>query len=461
MEEANGNGVAGIGVQIRAVGVCQSVAVRGQSKRKEILRDIDASFPPGTFTACMGASGAGKSTLLNVLRAGRSTGGAVLANGAPYTKLARRLIVTVPQDDILLPGLTALELLTYQAQLRLPRSVGAGRQARARAVLSQLHFSPEDMVTKIGSVDDRGLSGGQRKRVSIALELLTNPAVLLVDEPTSGLDAKMALDVVGILKDLAREGRTLIVTVHQPSFRIYSQFDRLLLLSGGRVTFAGRLEQAEAYFSGMGFVTPEHENPAEYFISLEREAARGVDLPAAWATSSKDAAEEGAPGTDERPPTIADAAGSFQGRLIPLDGDAAYAVPGIVQAWVLFRRRLYDSAKDFAKLGRTLFCRSLSRGQRMLRTQIAGRPHMPRVPVPLPPGNRCAPCSALRRGAPRGHHLLPERQQEHLQEHLHNHRRPVPCCEQLRHGHALRDGAPCATVTRSPHQGVHEPCILP
>lgn len=311
--EESGDGAASLGVQLSAHDVSVSVAVAARRDRRQILHGVRAEFAPGSFSALMGPSGAGKTTLLHALRTGRCTSGTLHANGAPYTKLARRLIVTVPQvraarggaqraarhgrragaprarrvhqDDILLPGLSPLEMLHYAAQLKLPPALGgAGRLARARTVLLQLGFTDEDMATRIGSVDERGLSGGQRKRVSIgaravpscarfrhdarrrararvaracaarrarmhtALELLTNPPVLLVDEPTSGLDAKMAHDVVSILRALSREGRTVVCTVHQPSSRIFASFDQLLLLAHGRVACARRAAASAPYF---------------------------------------------------------------------------------------------------------------------------------------------------------------------------------------------------------------------
>ena len=205
----------GRGFELRVSGVGHSVRVR-RGVTKTILSSIDGVFAPGNLTALMGASGAGKTTLLSVLRSGRATVGAVTINGRRYSRQTRRLIVTVPQDDVLLAGLTPLEMLSYAAHLVLPRALGrAAKLARVHAVLSELNLCGDDLTTRIGSVDERGLSGGQRKRVSIGLELLANPAVLLCDEPTSGLDAKMAADVVAILRKLSRSGRTVVATIHQ------------------------------------------------------------------------------------------------------------------------------------------------------------------------------------------------------------------------------------------------------
>lgn len=148
------------------------------SPMKPILHDVSASFPSGTLSAVMGPSGAGKSTLLNCLRSGSATSGVLLINGQSYREHGdtRRVIRVIPQDDILLPGLTPFEMLMFAARLSLPASsTAASRLARVRAVLSKLRLSEADAGTRIGSVEKRGLSGGQRKRGSIGLELLADP----------------------------------------------------------------------------------------------------------------------------------------------------------------------------------------------------------------------------------------------------------------------------------------------
>lgn len=156
--------------ELRVCGVSQAVRVR-RGVTKAILSCIDGVFYPGNLTALMGPSGAGKTTLLTILRSGRCTAGAVTLNGQRYSRHTRRLIVTVPQDDVLLAGLTPDEMLTYAAYLVLPRAIGkAAIRARVHAVLSELNLVGDDKSTRIGSVDERGLSGGQRKRVSIGLE---------------------------------------------------------------------------------------------------------------------------------------------------------------------------------------------------------------------------------------------------------------------------------------------------
>ena len=189
-----------------------------------------------------------------------------------------------------MPGLTACEMLSFAAQLSLPRNATrAERAERVASVMRELHLSEEDGRTKIGSVDDRGLSGGQRKRVSIGIELLAQPAVLLVDEPTSGLDAKMAHSVVSILRRIAQSGKTVVATVHQPSARLFRQFDALLLCDG-KVVYGGAADAA-AHFASLGFPTPPQ--PAEYLLTLlgeggdDTEGAGATDLRASGSTARR------------------------------------------------------------------------------------------------------------------------------------------------------------------------------
>ena len=360
----DGGGVPAIndaGVELKASGVGQTVKVRGAART--ILSDVDATFSPGNLTALMGPSGAGKTTLLSILRGGRCSMGSMAIDGAPYTTTTRKLIVTVPQDDVLLAGLSPLEMLVYAAHLRLPRALGrAAKLARVQMVLSELNLEGEDQRTRIGSVDARGLSGGQRKRVSIGLELLTNPAVLLCDEPTSGLDAKMAADVVGILRALSQQQRrTVVATIHQPSFQLFARFDWLLLLSKGRVAYSGAALDAAAHFGALGFPTPPHENPADYMMRLlqDVEEARGLDLVAAWAEGAAAISQRAAHRLPSWKPvgvTVSVLGGGSGGGDNGGDGgflEFAYRTS------VLCHRTLYDSFKDPAKTLKTVILKSM------------------------------------------------------------------------------------------------------
>ena len=345
-------------VELRCADVSHSIQVRsGCCKRHErqILSGISHTFLPGTLTALMGPSGAGKTTLLSLLRSGRPTRGSITLNGQRHGASTRGLIRTIPQDDVLLAGLTAWEALMYAAELSLP---AADCRRRVEQVLSELSLGPELAQTKIGSVHSRGLSGGQRKRVSIGIELLADPAVLLVDEPTSGLDAKMAQDVMGMLKSLALCGRTIISTVHQPSYRIFCLFDELVVLSDGRLAYSGAAAAASQYFASCGFATPVHENPAEYLIGVLNDPAEGgASLTDVWATRA---------GTVATPTTTVAThahAHAHTPGVAAAGGDAVAAAPSarprfVPSAWrqvaVLFRREIFDQVKDRRKLAQTL-----------------------------------------------------------------------------------------------------------
>jgi len=261
---------------------------------------------------------------------------------------------------VLLAGLTALEMMMFAARLSLPRGTsGAERRARVEEVLTMLHLSEDNARTKIGSVDSRGLSGGQRKRVSIGVELLADPAVLLLDEPTSGLDAKMALDVGAILRALALAGRTVICTVHQPSYRLFSTFDTLLLLADGRLAYNGPTAEAVNHFGALGHPTPAHENPAEELLTLLDEPRRVTRLCDAWASHTR----------RDQPSTAAAAAAVANGdpshdcdapRPRHLGDGAApqrFPVSPGAQVCVLAYRQLSDAIKDPKKLPQSVLLR--------------------------------------------------------------------------------------------------------
>eukprot|EP00512_Aurantiochytrium_limacinum_P012641 CAMPEP_0171568526 /NCGR_PEP_ID=MMETSP0961-20121227/1814_1 /TAXON_ID=87120 /ORGANISM="Aurantiochytrium limacinum, Strain ATCCMYA-1381" /LENGTH=677 /DNA_ID=CAMNT_0012122667 /DNA_START=84 /DNA_END=2117 /DNA_ORIENTATION=- len=244
--------------------------------RKQILHDVNVKFQPGELTAILGPSGSGKTTTISILlgnAAGQKTG-KVFVNGIEGPpKHFKSVAKLVPQEDVLLASLTVRETLYYQSELVLPEVWSrAMKDLRVLEVVRAL--SIEDCLdVRIGTVDERGVSGGQRKRVSIAMDLLSNPATLFVDEPTSGLDSKTAEDVVRILSGLAKpqDGgpqRTIVCTIHQPSYRIFSLFDQLVLLAAGRVAYRGPMSQVELFFEEMGLATPPRENPADHYMRV-------------------------------------------------------------------------------------------------------------------------------------------------------------------------------------------------
>ncbi|XP_028554085.1 ABC transporter G family member 25 isoform X1 [Dendrobium catenatum] len=268
-------------VKLTGKNTCGGLA-RGTPQMPEertILDGITGQVASGQLLAVLGPSGSGKSTLLTIL-AGRLPGrhgGSVLANGRPASRSIFRRIGFVPQDDVLYPHLTVRETLTYCAMLRLPRSGETERRDRVRAsveaVIGELGLT-DCTETAIGGAFVRGVSGGERKRVSIGHEMLLNPSVVVVDEPTSGLDATAAGRMVELLVGMARKGRAVVASVHQPSSRAYQMFDALLLLAEGRCLYFGRARDAVEYFGSIGFAPAMHVNPADFMLDLANGVAK-------------------------------------------------------------------------------------------------------------------------------------------------------------------------------------------
>mmetsp|Transcript_15705 Transcript_15705/g.64188 ORF Transcript_15705/g.64188 Transcript_15705/m.64188 type:complete len:461 (-) Transcript_15705:872-2254(-) len=246
-----------------------------KSTEKLILSGVSGSVYPGQMLAIMGSSGAGKTTLLNLL-AGRlttsknvRTEGGVLVNGQKrdYSNF-KRLSAYVEQDDNMFAEVTVTEQVEFSANLRLPRSNNAAqRKQKAQDIITELGLS-HVKDSYIGDELKRGVSGGERKRVNIGTELVTDPSLIFLDEPTSGLDSFNALNVMHTLRGLAHRGRTIVTTIHQPRSNIFTLFDRLLLLSKGRVMYFGPATDAVAYFSGLNYRCPSNFNPADFFIDL-------------------------------------------------------------------------------------------------------------------------------------------------------------------------------------------------
>ncbi|OQR96646.1 ATP-binding Cassette (ABC) Superfamily [Thraustotheca clavata] len=238
-----------------------------EKESKAILSDVHGIAAPGQFVAIMGPSGAGKSSLLDIL-SGRvkDFNGSVLVNGQKWDRRMTQCTCYVIQDDLFYHTLTVKEHLLYQADLRMaPSTTLAQREARVHAVMEQLGLL-KCQDSFIGNASNRGISGGERKRLSLATELLTNPSILFVDEPTSGLDSFMAESVVHELQKLANEGRTVIATIHQPSSQIFAMFDMLYLLTNGRTIYYGKANQTVDYFKAKGLNCPSYMNPSDYFM---------------------------------------------------------------------------------------------------------------------------------------------------------------------------------------------------
>ncbi|KAJ4340035.1 hypothetical protein N0V95_007617 [Ascochyta clinopodiicola] len=246
-------------------------AATGQSRVKNILDDISADLQSGTLTAIIGGSGSGKTSLLNQM-SGRmrgtriSTSGRTLFNGSEDISSIKSAYVI--QQDILLPTLTVRETLSYAAQLRLPSSVTLSeRKQLVEGVIAELGLK-EAADTRIGNHAHKGCSGGEKRRTSLGVQLLSNPSLLWLDEPTTGLDSTSAYQVVKTLQNLARKGRTIIVTIHQPRSEIWNLFDNVILLTRGSPAYAGSAEECLDHFTELGHRMPPFTNPAEYLIDV-------------------------------------------------------------------------------------------------------------------------------------------------------------------------------------------------
>ncbi|KAJ1978770.1 hypothetical protein H4R34_003081 [Dimargaris verticillata] len=244
----------------------------GRGKRenqKVILQGLTGAFQPGRLAAVLGPSGSGKTSLINILagsvRAGRIDGD-LLLNGRRVTGDAiRRVSGYIHQDDVILATMTVEEAITMSATMRCPNLTPAERQQRVHEVIGLLELE-KARHTVIGNTIIKGVSGGERKRCAIAMELVSNPSVLFLDEPTSGLDAYTAVTVTYILRELARSGRTVVTVMHQPSSEIFHMFDDIMVLQEGRTVYMGEASHAVDYFTRVGYRCPTYTNPADFFF---------------------------------------------------------------------------------------------------------------------------------------------------------------------------------------------------
>lgn len=248
--------------------VCYSVG------GKDILNGLSGYVEPGQMLAIMGPSGAGKSSLLDILARKHKRGvasGTIMINGkVPDRKHFKQITGFVDQDDTLMSTLTVRETLMYSAMLQLPRSMPVQlKQKRVEDVIQELGLDAIADVT-IGAPGRRGISGGEKRRVSIGKELVTSPSLLFLDEPTSGLDAYNAGVVMECLRKLTKQGRrTVVVTIHQPRSNIFKMFDSLMLLGGGHTVYFGPADATSRYFNDIGFPVPADYNIADYLSKFK------------------------------------------------------------------------------------------------------------------------------------------------------------------------------------------------
>ncbi|XP_019460502.1 PREDICTED: ABC transporter G family member 26-like [Lupinus angustifolius] len=252
-----------------------------EDRYKKILKGITGSIGPGEILALMGPSGSGKTTLLRVIggRLVDNVKGNITYNDVRYNPAVKQRIGFVMQEDVLFPQLTVEETLIFSAFLRLPTNMSKQQKyARVETTIKELGLE-RCRHTKLGGGFLKGISGGERKRTSIGYEILVDPSLLLLDEPTSGLDSTSANRLLLTLQGLAKTGRTIITTIHQPSSRIFHMFDKLLLISEGYPIYYGKARESIEYFSSLSFIPEIPMNPAEFMLDLATGQVNDISVP--------------------------------------------------------------------------------------------------------------------------------------------------------------------------------------
>ncbi|GLT92355.1 hypothetical protein SLE2022_101950 [Rubroshorea leprosula] len=256
-----------------------------KGKHKHLLRCVTGKMMPGRVTAVMGPSGAGKTTFLSALT-GKATGctrtGSILINGKNESIHSfKKIVGFVPQDDIVHGNLTVEENLRFSARCRLSADMPkADKVLVLERVIESLGLQAiRDSL--VGSVEKRGISGGQRKRVNVGLEMVMEPSLLILDEPTSGLDSASSSLLLRALRREALEGVNIVMVVHQPSYALFKMFDDLILLAkGGLIVYHGPVKKVEEYFSGIGIPVPDRVNPPDHYIDI----LEGIEKPSSGVT---------------------------------------------------------------------------------------------------------------------------------------------------------------------------------
>ncbi|KAH9327589.1 hypothetical protein KI387_007767, partial [Taxus chinensis] len=270
-----------------------SLTLKGNGKK--ILRNVTGKLMPGRITAVMGPSGAGKTTFLNAV-AGKATGcvvsGSVFINGKPESIYSyKKIIGFVPQDDIVHGNLTVEENLWFSANCRLPVSMPKAEKVFIVERVIEALGLQSVRNSLVGTVERRGISGGQRKRVNVGLEMVMEPSLLILDEPTSGLDSTSSQLLLKALRREASAGVNISMVLHQPSYGLFKMFDDLMLLAkGGCTVYLGPVDEVEIYFSSLGIIVPDRVNPPDHYMDILEGIAKADgnpsfdcnDLPINW-----------------------------------------------------------------------------------------------------------------------------------------------------------------------------------
>jgi ABC-type multidrug transport system ATPase subunit/ABC-type multidrug transport system permease subunit len=243
---------------------------------KTILKNMTGLVEPGRLTCVLGPSGSGKSTLMNVLAGRQKTTGGNMTSSGVITSSGlvvnpvdfRGNIAYVMQDDSLMGTETPRECLAFSASMRLPKEMEHSEKDQFVSNIIQTLHLDKCQNTYVGNALMKGISGGERKRTSVGVELIANPRLLFLDEPLSGLDSYAAYTLVQALKELANSGVPVMCTVHQPSSEIFDMFDSVIILHDGEVAYHGPVQQLPFHFEKLGFPCKSNFNPADHVMFL-------------------------------------------------------------------------------------------------------------------------------------------------------------------------------------------------
>ncbi|KAL6268669.1 hypothetical protein P5V15_001800 [Pogonomyrmex californicus] len=268
----NGNGSTGMSYLTKMAAVdieFDDLTYTIPTSRKEskmILKGLSGQFKSGELTVILGPSGAGKSTLLNVLAGYRCTdmSGSISINGQPRDMQEfKKISCYIMQNDLLQPNLTVFEAMTFAADLKLGRKKSRSEKLNAIGeILSTLR------LTTVRNTLTNTLSGGERKRLAIALELVNNPPVIFLDEPTTGLDELASAQCVDVLQKLAHFGRTVVCSVHTPSGSAFHKFDHVYIITDGQCVYRDSAKNVVPFLLNIGLECPKHYNPADFIIEV-------------------------------------------------------------------------------------------------------------------------------------------------------------------------------------------------
>lgn len=243
---------------------------KGNGRRVLLDGSIRGRVEPGRMLAIMGPSGSGKSTLLHALAGKIKYSPKLALEGKRYLN-GRELKGMLPaalieQEVSFFPHMTVRETLEFRVDLLVGRTIPKSERLElVQDLINQLNLQ-KAANTIVGNSKVRGISGGERKRLSIACEMISSPSLILLDEPTSGLDSSQALQVIETLRHLADAGKTVVVVIHQPNQHVFSLFDKLLLLSDGRLMYYGEVSKVRDYMGNLGYKAPKEMGTAEHIL---------------------------------------------------------------------------------------------------------------------------------------------------------------------------------------------------